>query len=72
VKFLKIATPSGGADVDASSQKNRHHGEDKDNAGGAEFHELDETLIGLLMVNVVVAVSGRVGHFAMFCHRSPR
>src|SRR6266852_441190 len=72
VQFSKIAPPGGGASGDVSGQENRHHGEDEDDGGGAVFHQLDEALIGLLMGRIIVAVSGRVGHFVMLCHRSPR
>src|SRR5229473_3480262 len=66
------AARGGGASGDASGQENRHHGEDEDDGAGAVFHQLDEALIGLLVGRIIVAVSGRVGHFVMLCHRSPR
>src|ERR1700687_320567 len=72
VQFLQGAPPLGGATGEASGQENRHHGEDEDDGGGAVFHQLDEALIGLLMSLIIVAVSGRVRHFVMLCHRSPR
>src|SRR6476620_2942688 len=59
-------------DCEASGEENRHHGEDEDDRGGAVFHQLDEAFISLLMRRIIVAVSGRVCHFAMLCHRSPQ
>src|SRR5277367_1250051 len=56
----------------ASGQEDRHHGDDEDDGGGAILHQLDEAFIGLLMGHVIVAVSGRVGHFAMVCHLYPQ
>src|SRR3981081_1088543 len=63
---------AGGATGDESGQENRHHGDDEDDGGGAVLHQHDEALIGLLVGRIIVAVSGRVGHFVMLCHRSPR
>src|SRR6266852_419014 len=68
---LPIAPPGGGATDDRSGQENRHHGDDEDDGGGAVFHQHDEAFVGLLMGRIIVAVSGRVGHFVMLCHRSP-
>src|ERR1700693_4605237 len=42
VQFLKTAPPGGGASGDVSGQKNRHHGEDEYDGGGAVFHQIDE------------------------------
>src|SRR2546428_9481572 len=55
-----------------SGQENRHQGEDDGDGAGAVFHQLDEALIGLLMRLIIIAVGGRVRHFVMLCHRSPR
>src|SRR5512141_401663 len=55
-----------------SGQEDRHHGDDEDDGGGAVFHQHDEAFIGLLVRRIIVAVSGRVGHFVMLCHRCPR
>src|SRR5476649_223445 len=66
-----IAPPRCGAISNRSGQKDRHHGDDEDHGTGAVFHQHDETFIGLLMGRIIVAVSGRVGHFVMLCHRSP-
>src|SRR6195256_2931777 len=72
VQFFKKRAVYRGATGDASGQENRHHGDDEDDGGGAVFHQHDEALIGLLMGRIIVAVSGRVGHFVMLCHRSLR
>ena len=61
-----------GATGETSGQENRHQGEDDGDGGGAVFHQLDEALIGLLMRLIIIAVSGRVRHFVMLCHRSPQ
>src|SRR5882672_6727765 len=50
------ATPRSGATAEGSGQENAHHGNDEDDGSGAVFHQHDETLIGLLMRFVVVAV----------------
>src|SRR3981081_4476422 len=72
VQFFKKRAVYRGATGDASGQENRHHGDDEDDGGGAVFHQHDEALIGLLMGRIIVAVSGRVGHFVMLYHRSLR
>src|SRR3974377_1632273 len=55
-----------------SGQEDRHHGDDEDDGSRAVFHQHDEAFIGLLMSRIIIAVSGRVGHFIMLCHRSLR
>src|SRR6516162_2079299 len=57
---------------DRSGQEDRHQDENEGDARGAILHELDEALIGCLMGFVVVAVGGRIGHFAMVCHCCPQ
>src|SRR4051794_33702850 len=59
-----------GASVKGSGQENRHQDEDQNHAAGAVFHQLDEPFIGLLVRGIVVALGGRVGHFAMVSHQS--
>src|SRR5713101_2466628 len=71
-QFFSSRAAYGGATGEASGQENRHQGEDEDDGRGAVFHQLDEALIGLLMGRIIVAVSGRVSHFVMLCHRSLR
>src|SRR6185437_11909567 len=66
------AVGNGGATGGRSGEENRHQDEDDDNGARAIFDELDETFIGLLVGDVVVAVRGRVGHFAMVCHWGPQ
>src|SRR5580693_7229329 len=70
VQYFRPAPPGGGAGRKASGQENRHHGKDENDGGGAVFHQHDKALISLLMGQIIVAVSGRVGHFVMLCHRS--
>src|SRR5216684_4784718 len=72
VQFFQIAPPIAARPGETSGQENRHQGEDDGDGGGAVFHQLDEALIGLLMRLIVVAVSCRVRHFVMLCHRSPQ
>src|SRR3979490_2602173 len=72
VQFFKKRAVYRGATGDASGQENRHHGDDEDDGGSAVFHQHDEAFVGLLMGRIIVAVSVRVGHFVMLCHRSPR
>src|SRR5829696_10247352 len=62
----------GGAGRDASGQEIAHQGDDEHHGGRAIFDQHDEPFIGLLMGHIVVAVSGRVGHFVMVCHRYPQ
>src|SRR5438105_3002873 len=62
----------GGAGRDASGQEVAHQGDNDHHGGGAVFDQHDEPFIGLLMGHVVIAVSGRVGHFVMVCHRYPQ
>src|SRR5829696_4526445 len=62
----------GGAGSDASGQEIAHQGDDEHHGGRAVFDQHDEPFIGLLMGHIVVAVSGRVGHFVMVCHRYPQ
>src|SRR4051812_31776166 len=69
---IVAAAGAGGAGRDASGQEVAHQGDDEHHSGGAVFDQHDEPLIGLLMGHVVVAVSGRVGHFVMVCHRYPQ
>src|SRR5215203_118033 len=63
---------TGGAGSDASGQEIAHQGDDEHDGGRAVFDQHDEPFIGLLMGRIVVAVSGRVGHFVMVCHRYPQ
>src|SRR3981081_2756400 len=69
---LPMAPPGGGANGRRAGQENLHHGDDEDDGGSAVFHQHDEAFVGLLMGRIIVAVSVRVGHFVMLCHRSPR
>src|SRR6266850_6433524 len=69
--FLSAAG-TGGAAGYQSGQEKAHQTNDYDDADGAVFHQHDEAFVGLLMGRIIVAVSGRVGHFVMLCHRSPR
>src|SRR5689334_16927247 len=62
----------GGAAGDASGQEVAHQGDDQYDASGAVFDQHDEPFIGLLMGRIIVAVRGRVSHFAMVCHRYPQ
>src|SRR5829696_2591521 len=62
----------GGAGSDASGQEITHQCDDNHHGGRAVFDQHDEPFIGLLMGRIVVAVSGRVGHFVMVCHRYPQ
>src|SRR5258705_4896330 len=62
----------GGAGSDASGQEVAHQSNDDHHGGRAVFDQHDEPFIGLLMGLVVIAVSGRVGHFVMVCHRYPQ
>src|SRR5260370_22220550 len=69
---FRIAAESGGAAGDGSGEEEAHQGDDDDDSGRAVFHQHDETFIGLLMGRIIVAISGRVGHFVMLCHRYPQ
>src|SRR6266850_1940189 len=69
--FLSAAG-TGGAAGYQSGQEKAHQTNDYDDADGAVFHQHDEAFVGLLMGRIIVAVSGRVGHFVMLCHRCPR
>src|SRR5256884_1978267 len=62
----------GGAGSNASGQEVAHQGDDDHDGGRAVFDQHDEPFIGLLMGHIVVAVSGRVRHFVMVCHRYPQ
>src|SRR3981081_3673577 len=70
--FLKSRRRVAARPARRSGQENRHHGDDEDDGGGAVFHQHDKALIGLLMGRIIVAVSGRVGHFVMLFHRCLR
>src|ERR1700756_4257474 len=61
-----------GARMEFLGEENRHQEGDEGDAPAAVFHELDEALIGRLMLGIIVAVGGRVGHFAMVCHGCPQ
>src|SRR6188472_2847938 len=67
-----LATAGAGSAGSASGEEVAHQGDNDHDGDGAVFDQHDETFIGLLMGHVVVAVSGRVGHFVMVCHRYPQ
>src|SRR3954452_21956750 len=72
MRAIVATADAGGAGSDASGQEIAHQGDDEHHSGGAVFDQHDEPFIGLLMGHIIVAVSGRVGHFVMVCHRCPQ